>query len=791
MDRALTPTADPGWVLQEGKYDPVRESGVESRFAVSNGFLGVRGARAISRGPSWVSWLHTLTWASWPRTYVAGLFDTPNTEPPVPALVPAADWLRIRILLNGERLLLRSGSVRTLCRTLDMRRGVLHFVWEQRDAAGLGVRTRTLRLVSVADRAIGLQLLRFELDQGGVEVTLRALFEGAGQGLEALQIGRDLCVWRTEQSSKTLAMAGTATLQLGESELPPSAVDPLQWSWQWTSSPGQVATLARLVAVARGDNYDNAGGIASAALDRARRLGWERVLADHETGWGQRWALSDIEIEGDEAAQKALRFAAYHLNSAANPADDRVSIGARALTGDAYLGHVFWDTEIYVLPFYVLTWPEAARTLLMYRFHGLGGARAKAARMGWRGALYAWESADTGEETTPETIIGPDGDVIHVLCGTQEQHISADVAYAVWQYWRATADDDFLLDAGAEILLETARFWASRARLETDGRHHIRGVIGPDEYHEDVDDNAYTNVMARWNIRRGLETAAMLQRCWPERWRALAERLALDEAELAQWHGVAETLVTGFDARTKLFEQFAGFFSLEEIDLDQFAGHSMPMDVVLGRKRTQASQVIKQADVVALLALLPEEFDRATMVENFRFYEPRCAHGSSLSPGMHAVVAARLGETELALRYFRQTAAIDLSDRAATSAGGVHIAAMGGLWQAAVLGFAGLILSGDAPAFDPLLPVEWRSMQFRLHWKGSRFKVHIEHGAFTATLEAGEPTVLVVSGRPYELARGSEISIGLAARMAYPSRAAETHDSLPDVSLAKTPGRGS
>ena len=196
---------------------------------------------------------------------------------------------------------------------------------------------------------------------------------------------------------------------------------------------------------------------------------------------------------------------------------------------------MFWDTEIYLLPFYTLTWPEAARALLMYRFHTLDGARAKAAGMGWRGALYAWESADTGAEATPEQVIGPDRQVVDVLCGKQEQHISADVAYAVWQYWQATGDDEFLLDAGAEILLETGRFWSSRAQQEADGHCHIRGVIGPDEYHEHIDDNAFTNVMARWNIRRALDVAALLRERWPERWASLASRLGVDDAEMQQW----------------------------------------------------------------------------------------------------------------------------------------------------------------------------------------------------------------------------------------------------------------
>ncbi len=225
-------------------------------------------------------------------------------------------------------------------------------------------------------------------------------------------------------------------------------------------------------------------------------------MKEHEAVWAARWAACDIQIDGDPQAQRALRFAAYHLNGAANPDDETVSIAARGLTGADYAGHVFWDTEIFLLPFFAHTWPNAARALLMYRFHTLDGARAKAARLGWRGALYAWESADTGAEVTPAHAVGPDRRVVEILSGTQEQHISADVAYAVWQYWTVTGDEELMRDAGVEILLETARFWASRATLEDDGRRHIRGVIGPDEYHDGIDDNAFTNVMARRNAGR-------------------------------------------------------------------------------------------------------------------------------------------------------------------------------------------------------------------------------------------------------------------------------------------------
>jgi trehalose/maltose hydrolase-like predicted phosphorylase len=477
------------------------------------------------------------------------------------------------------------------------------------------------------------------------------------------------------------------------------------------------------------------------------------VAAAHEAAWISRWQCSDVVVDGDADAQLALRFALYHLNSAANPADERVSIGARALTGEDYHGHVFWDTEIFLLPFYTLTWPEAARALLMYRFHTLDGARAKAAGMGWRGALYAWESADTGAEMTPEQVIGPDRRVIDVLCGKQEQHISADVAYAVWQYWQATGDESFLLDAGAEILFETARFWSSRALPEADGRCHIRGVIGPDEYHEQIDDNAYTNVMARWNILRALDVAALLRSRWPARWGSLASRLDLTDDGLMAWLHVAETMATGLDPATGLFEQFAGYFALEDIDLVNYAGRTVPMDVVLGHERAQKSQIVKQADVVALLGLLPQEFIGDTKVANFRYYEPRCSHGSSLSPAMHGLVAARLGDTEMALRYFRQTAAIDLADTHVVTDGGVHIAALGGIWMLVVWGFAGLSLRNDGLAIDPRLPAGWRNLTFRAQWRRRSLRISIDAGKQTveAILEAGEPMVLFIGGEPNQI----------------------------------------
>jgi trehalose/maltose hydrolase-like predicted phosphorylase len=268
-----------------------------------------------------------------------------------------------------------------------------------------------------------------------------------------------------------------------------------------------------------------------------------------------------------------------------------------------------------------------------------------------------------------------------------------------------------------------------------------------------VDDNAFTNVMARWNIARGLEAIELMRARWPERAAALWERLALNEPEIADWRDAVERIATGRDPATGLYEQFAGYYKLEPLDLSLYANRKVPIDVVIGRERTQRSQVVKQADVVALLALLPDEFPGAAAKVNFRYYEPRCAHGSSLSAGIHALVAARLGETETALRFLRQAAAADL-ELDPNSAGGIRIAGLGGLWQAIVLGFAGLDLRGEILGIDPALPPQWRSLSFRVCWRGRSVAIRIASSAVEARLVEGEAMEMRIGAAKHKLMPG-------------------------------------
>jgi len=696
------------------------------------------------------------TRASAPRTYVAGFFDTSAKDQVCPKLISGPDWLRLHVVVDGERVTLDAGETLSHSRALHLCCGFLVRDWSQRLPSGKVVRLHTARFASLVNRPLAGHFTLIEVSRPA-QLILERQLTGVTEDLVLVQRDAELTSWRTAAAGRQLAVANSCALHLTGRSRPDRGVgDSMLRRWEWKMKPWQLALHCQVIAVAREENNSNPDREAKAARGRLRASDVLDLMDRHARAWERRWAVSDVVIEGDPEAQEAMRFALYHLIAAANPQDDRVSIPARALTGDTYMGHVFWDTEVFLLPFYTFTWPEAARALLMYRYHTLPAARDKAVKFGWQGALYAWESAETGQETTPTFDIRGDGHVVPIRCGLEEHHISADIAYAVWQYWQATRDVGFLLQAGAEIILETARFWASRAMPGEDGRYHIRDVIGPDEYHEGVDDDAYTNFMARWNLECGREVAQLLQARWPKRWAKLREQLNISLNDLSFWHEVATHLAIDRDLATGLLEQFAGYFQLKPVDLAAYEPRFASMDALLGRERIQRSQIIKQADVVMLLALHWDRFAPRVREANFRFYEERCDHGSSLSPAMHALVAARLGDVALAERYFHEAAAIDLHDAMGNAAGGVHIATLGGLWQVAVFGFGGMSMEPGGLVFNPHLPEGWTAMRFPIRWQHRLIFVCIERDplTITVTLKHGRPFTVRIGNIKQRLRRG-------------------------------------
>ncbi len=462
-------------------------------------------------------------------------------------------------------------------------------------------------------------------------------------------------------------------------------------------------------------------------LRAAARIGFPALLAEQRAAWASRWADARVDLPDDPAAELALRFATFHLLATVG-ADGEAAVGARGLSGPGYSGHVFWDADVYVLPVLAAVRPAAARAMLGYRLRRLDAARATAVSEGGRGARFPWESARDGSDVTPRSAVLGDR-VTAIRTGDLEVHIVADVAWSAWRYAQWSGDEGFLRGPGRPLLVETARYWSTRARRDPAGVAHIDAVIGPDEYHVGVDDDAFTNVMARWNLRRAAE---LVRQDGPP---GLC-------AEAADWCRLADALVDGYDGRTRRHEQFAGFDGLEPLLIAEVAQPPVAADILLGSERVAGAQILKQADVVLLHLLVPDELPPGSLERDLDYYGPRTAHGSSLSPAVNAAVLARAGRTEEALRWFRIAAAMDLEDLSGMAGSGLHLATMGGLWQAYVQGFMGIVPSAAGLQFDPRLPEQWRSAAVRVRYRGRRVRASVEGD--TAVVEADRPIRLLL-----------------------------------------------
>ncbi|MCW5631985.1 MAG: beta-phosphoglucomutase family hydrolase [Rubrivivax sp.] len=715
------------WRVEQEGFDRAREHAMESLFAVGNGYLGVRGA------------LDSPLAGSQGDLFIAGIYDRKRPELPYSEpefldrgrgdyayseIVPLPFPFGVRISAAGQNLDLAGTRWRAQRRVLDLAQGVLHTEAEFDGGDGGRVRLRARRCASLADPHLLVQEVVVEAD---AEITLDTSLIVPGlldrhPHLVPLDVGEEtatierLC-FRTRASGYEICIAARTTL-VG------SGRDGTRWTV--AAQAGTPLALRRYVVVF--SSRDVADPHAAAAA-RVRELRWDdfdAAFATHAARWDELWDQADIRVAGAAAAEQALRFNSYHLLIAAGT-DPRVSVGARSLTGRAYEGHVFWDVEIFMLPFYLHVAPERARSLMLYRFHTLAGARRRACELGFRGACYAWESTVTGDDATPRAIwLKTTGKEIPIFTGTQQVHVTADVAYGLCRYWEATGDAALMRDAGAEILVETARFWASRVTAEG-ARYHIRGVVGPDEYHHSVNDNAYTNWMARHNLQQAARACAWLAREHRAQWGALAERCALGRNEPDEWRETASGLFCpGPDARG-VIEQFEGFFDLGDYALADDERFRPPVSRLFEWDRINRLKVIKQADVLMLMHLFPDAFPREVVAANYRYYEPLTDHGSSLSPAIHAAIAARLGLREDAERYWRQSLWLDLSNKMGNSVLGVHPAAMGGAWQALVFGFLDVRLDEDgAHAGDGAYLLEGcDAVTFSLAYRGQRHALNV------------------------------------------------------------------
>lgn len=480
------------------------------------------------------------------------------------------------------------------------------------------------------------------------------------------------------------------------------------------------------------------------AVSEIASIGFDRLLREHREQWADRWENADVVIEGDDELQLGIRLSLFHL-MASVASSGQAAVGARGLTGAGYRGHVFWDADIFVLPFLAATHPTSARAMLEYRLRRLPAAREAARELGRSGARFPWESARTGSDVTPTSARDRSGRVVPIRTGQLEEHIVSDVAWAACCYTDWTGDEEFAGGPGLRILVETARYWASRIRVESDRSAHIYGVIGPDEYHEPVDDNAFTNVMARWNLRRAARALDVTGE---------TRTAEVEPSERSRWLELADALVDGYDPDTGIYEQFAGFSSLEPLIISEVAPRRpIAADLLLGAERVRSSQVVKQADVLMLHHLVPDEVVRGSLEPNLRYYEPRTSHGSSLSPAIHASLLARARDFEPALEALRIAARMDLDDLSGSSGQGLHVATMGGLWQALAFGFAGLRPRAGMLHVDPILPPSWGALELRVRFLGSRVRIRQEKSELSITTD--QRIAVVVEETPFTVEKGT------------------------------------
>lgn len=714
------------WHVFETQFNTKNNRSLETVYTIGNGYLGTRGT--FEEGyPGDQS-----------ATLINGLFD----DVPVvfSELVNTPNWLDFQIIANGERLNLKFAEITDYFRDLNLQNGELTRTLHWQVASGGKLALEFQRFASLSDEhVVALRCQIKSIDFSG-EVEIQSGLPGHVDNdgyvhLEWVKQGKidaesAFLKVETRKTHCTLAEAFSLTQTRGnavESRYCDSRLYPFRMV-RINLQPGQDAEFEKLVAIYTSLDVLHPKRSAIAKLQHIKQLGYQTLLAQSGAEWQKEWHTSNITIEGDDESDRAIRYAAYQLLIAAPRNNEHVSIPAKSLSGFGYRGHVFWDTEIFMLPFFTYTQPKIARRLLMYRYFTLPAARGKAKSNHFEGAQYSWESAATGEENTPRWVPLPDGNLVRIWCGDIEHHITADIAFAVNHYWRVSGDDEFMRDYGSEIMLETARFWNSRAEWnELKNRYDINNVIGPDEYHDRIDNNAYTNNLARWNIQSGLEVLAWLKENAPEKATELEKRLDLSPQKLDHWRHVSDHLYLGYDEKTGLYEQFEGFFTRKRVDLNTFEPRTESMQAILGIEKTQEYQILKQPDVVMLLYMMKQIASEDQIKRNFDYYTPvtDSSYGSSLGPPIQAIMATRVGDVKKAYDLFRLSAKTDLGDVRGNSADGIHIATQGGLWQSLIFGFSGLELTPEVPIVHPNLPPKWKRLHFNVIVKGKRYEFDI------------------------------------------------------------------
>ncbi len=683
------------WLITEKGFDPAYGMVAESVFSLVNGHMGLRGyfdegySGERLQG-SYVNGVYERREAA--HQHYCGVPDT------VEFMVNAVDWLRTSITCGGERLDLYTSDISDFTRTLDMRTGELTraFVWHVNDETDIKLTFE--RVLSMEYPELGASRISWEV--------LR--------GVEAPDVSPEIefsDYWDVEKTAAApdfRALTGTTR----------HTKQTLYASVSYRRSESALTRIAHISRVSPADR---------GALIRHTYNG---LRSGSAAWWRSQWAQSDVEIDGPDDDRQGIRYCVFQMHQT-NSGRGRVVVGAKGLTGEAYNGNTFWDTEIYCLPFYLFTNPKAAKSILRFRRETLNEAMERARELNLNGAFYPIA-----------TISGRECCTLWQHANTQLQASTA-VAYAIWHYTMITGDDGFLRGPGLEMLTEICRMLAARGAYDPiTGEYGYYGVMGPDEFQLMVNHNRYTNYMAKKTLLFTLETLRSVG--------------AEETEEHRDWRQKAEAMRAGYDAQTLLYEQHDGFFRLPHVDVASIPAEEFPLYNHWSYDRIFRNDIIKQPDVLMFMFLYSSEFSLEQLAANFDYYEPRCIHESSLSPSVHSILACRLGRVEQAYELFRFASRLDLDNYNRNTSEGLHTTSLAGGWMNIIYGFAGLGSGGGQLSLNPALPDCWRRLSFPLKYRGRLLRVEITHEGTDVRLESGPPISIKLRGEDYSVPAAGE-----------------------------------
>ena len=798
-----------GWNLNYASWQAKEERLREALTSTGNGYMGVRGAIECGLASP----------HHYPGTYLAGIFNKLPSEVHGQTvwnndMVNCPNWLPIEFRIgHGDYINPLEQKVLSYTQNLDLRHALMEREIVIQDTLGWITRIKSQRFCSMDNRHVAAIRYTLEPVNYSAVVEIRSSIDGrvqnkgvarysslASDHLEHVDHGRTsdaiFLHVRTSYSKYDIVTHARTTISCaaGKDMQPErnivSAPRSISELFRLPLSAGHGCSVEKVVSIHTSIDYGQPQPVQAGRETIESAGSFDELFAKHVKAWDAIWEKTDMKVQGDRLTQKVLRLHIYHLLATASPHNQTIDAGmpARGLNGEGYRGHIFWD-EIYILPFFNQHAPEIARALLMYRFRRLDAARDYARENGYRGAMFPWQGADDGREETPTIHYNPKSGAWDPDLSCRQRHVSIAVFYNTWRYIHDTGDTEFLNSYGAEMMFEIARFWASIASFSPEtGRYHIEGVMGPDEFHEElhgsgkpgVRDNSYTNIMTVWLLEKAVEISQQLD---PEIMDRLMERINIGHEEFMQWRDIMAKMNVLIDP-DGILEQFDGYMELKELDWDHYKhkyGNIHRMDRILKAENDSPDnyKVAKQADVLmTFYTLTPSEVcgilerlgytvqDAFRFVrENYAYYEPRTSHGSTLSKVVHSIISSYLlNGHETAWNWFAEALKSDIQDtQGGTTQEGIHCGVMAGTIDTVTRYFTGIAFHNDMLNIKPNLPSHWKRFETNLTFRGSWYRIVLTSNSTSITLKesAAEELPALVCGHPVTLKKGLETTVPL------------------------------